>query len=69
MVLANINRTIILNDIKRYHAALKPNGHLLVSGFLTEDIEAITEAATQLNLRKITSLEDEDWVAMAFIKE
>lgn len=69
LVLANINRNIILNDIKRYHAALKPNGHLLVSGFLTEDIEAITEAATQLNLRKITSLEDEGWVAMAFIKE
>lgn len=68
LVLANINRNIILNDIERYYAALKTEGHLLVSGFLCEDVEAITEAAERLNLRKIASLEDEGWMALAFVK-
>lgn len=67
-IYANINRNIILGDIARYTAALNPGGNLLVSGFLTEDVEYITAAAAAHNLTLTTQLEEEGWVAIAFQK-
>lgn len=68
MVVANINRNIILNDIDRYVAALNEGGRLLVSGFLTDDSAAILAAATERGLRLIAQNEEEGWVSMAFEK-
>lgn len=67
-IYANINRNIILGDIARYTAALNTGGSLLVSGFLTEDVEYITSAAAAHNLTLTTQLEEEGWVAIAFQK-
>ena len=67
-IYANINRNIILGDIARYTAALNTGGSLLVSGFLTEDVEYITAAAAAHNLTLTTQLEEEGWVAIAFQK-
>lgn len=67
-IYANINRNIILGDIARYTAALNAGGCLLVSGFLTEDVEYITSAAAAHNLTLTTQLEEEGWVAIAFQK-
>ena len=67
-IYANINRNIILGDIARYTAALNAGGSLLVSGFLTEDVEYITSAAAAHNLTLTTQLEEEGWVAIAFQK-
>lgn len=68
MVVANINRNIILNDISRYVAALNSGGHLLLSGFLQEDIDDITCAATSLGLTPKSALSDEGWHALSFTK-
>jgi ribosomal protein L11 methyltransferase len=68
MVVANINRNIILNDISRYVAALNSGGHLLLSGFLQEDIDDITYAATSLGLTPKRALSDEGWHALSFTK-
>jgi ribosomal protein L11 methyltransferase len=68
MVLANINRNIILNDIDRYTAALNEGGKLLLSGFLTEDIADITTAVTERGLRPIAQSEEEGWVCLVFEK-
>ena len=68
MVVANINRNIILNDIDRYVAALYNDGHLLVSGFLEEDTEAIITAAAERGLSLIKRDSSEGWVCLAFIK-
>lgn len=68
MVVANINRNIILNDISRYVAALNSGGHLLLSGFLQEDIDDITYAATSLGLTPKSALSDEGWHALSFTK-
>ena len=67
-IYANINRNLILGDIARYTAALNAGGSLLVSGFLTEDVEYITSAAAAHNLTLTTQLEEEGWVAIAFQK-
>lgn len=68
MVVANINRNIILGDIERYASALSSGGKLLLSGFLGEDVEAIREAATALGF-ECTGIEaEDDWRALAFTK-
>ena len=68
MVVANINRNIILNDIARYVAALNAGGTLLLSGFLAEDVEDITAAATALGLKHEQTLAEDEWRAMHFSK-
>lgn len=68
MVVANINRNIILNDIARYVAALNAGGTLLLSGFLAEDVEDITAAATALGLKHEHTLAEDEWRAMHFSK-
>lgn len=69
MVVANINRNIILNDIDRYVAALKTGGYLLVSGFLVEDAALIECAAKERGLALTERLEEDGWVAETFVKE
>ena len=68
MVLANINRNIILNDIDRYVEALNDGGKLLLSGFLVEDIADITNATTERGLCPIAQSEEEGWVCLVFKK-
>lgn len=68
MVLANINRNIILNDIDRYVEALNEGGKLLLSGFLVEDIADITTAASERGLCPIAQSEEEGWVCLVFKK-
>ena len=68
LVVANINRNIILADIAQYVAALEPGGTLLLSGFLAGDVEDITEAATALGLVPVESLSEDEWRALQFVK-
>lgn len=68
LILANINRNIILADMDSYVAMLSDGGRLLLSGFLVADIEAITSAATEHGLSLAETSEDDGWVAMAFMK-
>lgn len=68
LVVANINRNIILADIAKYVEALEEGGALLLSGFLAEDVEDITSAATALGLTFVESLAEDEWRALKFVK-
>lgn len=68
MVVANINRNIILNDLERYVAALRPGGKLLVSGFLEDDAPIIERAMAEHNLKFIERKEENSWIAEVFVK-
>ena len=68
LVMANINRNIILNDIARYEAALNAGGILLLSGFLEGDVDDILAATNTLNLRLVAKLQEEEWVALKLTK-
>lgn len=68
MVLANINRNIILNDIDSYVEALNEGGKLLLSGFLVEDIADITTSASERGLCPVAQSEEEGWVCLVFKK-
>lgn len=66
VILANINRNILLKDLQSYRNSLAPSGVLLLSGFYTEDLPLITEAATKLSLEFINQKVKNNWVAARF---
>lgn len=69
MVVANINRNIIIADMARYAAALHKGGVLLLSGFLEEDIEAVRSAARRNDIAVEEVDSDNGWVCMACRKQ
>lgn len=68
IVLANINRNILLNDIPAYTAVLNEGGYLYMSGFYVEDIPAITKACSQNGLSFCYNTEKDNWTAVKFQK-
>lgn len=69
LVIANINRNILLNDIEAYAKTLKTGGIILFSGFYTEDIPAIEAEANKYNMFLDTQLEKNNWASLKFIKK
>ncbi|MDR0536465.1 MAG: 50S ribosomal protein L11 methyltransferase [Tannerellaceae bacterium] len=68
IILANINRNILLNDIHLYTPALNPGGLLLVSGFYANDIPSIADESTANGLTLVSHTEKNNWVAVKFMK-
>lgn len=68
VIIANINRNILLQDIPIYANALTPQGVLLLSGFYTEDIALITEKCNENGLYFVGNYERNNWVACKFEK-
>lgn len=66
LIIANINRNILLNDMQHYVACLNPNGILLLSGFYQEDIPAINECCLNNGLTFIKKLERNNWVSLKY---
>lgn len=67
VIIANINRNILLNDMAVYTQCLNPKGILFLSGFYTQDIPAINESCEKNNLRLEKKLEKNNWVALKYI--
>ena len=67
VIIANINRNILLTDMEVYARSLKPNGLIYLSGFYTEDIPQIREAAQKNGLNFVSELERNNWVALKFV--
>lgn len=68
IVLANINRNILLEDMQNYADVLKPGGLLLLSGFYSEDLEIITKETQKHQLGYLSHKTDNNWVAAAYKK-
>lgn len=66
IIIANINRNILLKDMKVYKKCLNQGGHLFLSGFYDNDIPLITEEANTLNLNLKHQIERNNWVSMHF---
>ncbi|MCD8179217.1 MAG: 50S ribosomal protein L11 methyltransferase [Tannerellaceae bacterium] len=66
LILANINRNILLNDMATYKKALKTGGLLFMSGFYTEDIPAIREECELHGLNFLCHTENNNWAAVKF---
>ena len=68
VILANIQRNIIVEDMPAYCRVLRPGGKLLMSGFYTKDLEMVAEKAESLELKLIESFDRSDWGAALFIR-
>ncbi|MBZ9632633.1 50S ribosomal protein L11 methyltransferase [Salegentibacter sp. LM13S] len=66
MILANINRNILLRDLPIYKNCLNKDGNLFLSGFYEEDIPIIKEACKKLDLEYNNHVERSNWVAIKF---
>ncbi|WP_339837985.1 50S ribosomal protein L11 methyltransferase [uncultured Maribacter sp.] len=67
LIIANINRNILLADIPAYVQSLNKDGVLLLSGFYTEDLEMITQKCVELELKFEKNLERNNWVAAKYV--
>lgn len=70
LIIANINRNILLHDMEAYANVLENGGIILFSGFyIGEDLEKITEKANSLHLYRIDYKEKNGWCATKFQKK
>jgi len=69
MILANINLSILQQDMPYYADALNKNGILIMSGIYEQDMEKLTALATNHHLRLVGHKENNRWVALAFQKD
>ncbi|XLS28412.1 50S ribosomal protein L11 methyltransferase [Flavobacteriaceae bacterium M23B6Z8] len=67
LIIANINRNILLNDMSVYAEALMDNGILLLSGFYEKDIPVIDECCAKLSLKLTEKLEKNSWVSLKYV--
>lgn len=66
MVLANINRNILLDDMKTFRSIMNEGGYLILSGFYEEDIPVLAEKAEELALHEIGRRTDNNWACLVF---
>ncbi len=69
VILANINRNVLLEQMPVYQEALNEGGVLLMSGFLNEDREIIKRAAADNGLVFVSDDTNKNWVAARFEKK
>ena len=69
VLLANIHRNIIIEDLPTYVRSLSRGGHLLLSGFYEADVPAIRSAAEALGLNFIGTSAREGWACLEFVKQ
>ena len=68
VIIANINRNILLQDMEAYSQSLREDGVLLLSGFYEEDISIIRKTCEEYGLDYVEHREREGWVAVKFVK-
>ena len=69
IILANINRNILLDQLDRYAEVLKTKGLLFLSGFYEEtDLAMITGKAQSIKLKYLGHKTEKNWVAAKFSK-
>ena len=66
LLLANINRNILLADMPLLREKMAPGARLILSGFYTDDSQLLIEKAASLGLRLLSQKEDHDWACLVF---
>ena len=67
LIIANINRNILLNDMQTYIDCLNLKGILLLSGFYEEDIPFINASCTEKGLTFVKKLQRNNWVSLKYV--
>ena len=67
VIIANINRNILLEDMNTYINCLNDNGTLLLSGFYQSDIPSIENECVKYGLKLDETIEKNNWVSLKFL--
>jgi ribosomal protein L11 methyltransferase len=67
LIIANINRNILLNDMQCYVDCLNKNGTILFSGFYEEDIPFINESCIEKGLTYVKKIQRNNWVSLKYV--
>ncbi|AZQ58851.1 50S ribosomal protein L11 methyltransferase [Maribacter sp. MJ134] len=67
LIIANINRNILLEDIPKYVRCLKQEGILLLSGFYLEDLDLVNKKCSEQGLQFEKNFEKNKWVAAKYV--
>lgn len=68
VVLANINRNILLADMPAFVSVMADDSLLILSGFYASDVDLLIEKASSLGLSKIDSKSDSEWTCLVLKK-
>jgi ribosomal protein L11 methyltransferase len=68
LIIANINRNILIRDMPMYAKTMPKNAVILLSGFYKSDLEAVEKACISNGLTYVSHFEKNHWVAAKFIK-
>ena len=66
LLIANINRNILLQDLPRFAKAIKPKGKMILSGFYSEDIPVLKDAAVQHGFSLLKQESEGEWAMLLF---
>ncbi|MGQ1891515.1 50S ribosomal protein L11 methyltransferase [Thermophagus sp. OGC60D27] len=69
IILANINRNILLQDLPSYDKALTNNGLVILSGFYKDDFEKLNAMALSLGWEHLSLKEQNNWIALSYRKK
>lgn len=68
IILANINRNVLIRDMYEYVKCLESGGKIFFSGFYEADLPLITKEAERLGLRYMNHSMENNWTAVIFVK-
>ncbi|MBR4516998.1 MAG: 50S ribosomal protein L11 methyltransferase [Bacteroidaceae bacterium] len=66
LLIANINRNILLQDLPRFAKVIKEKGQMILSGFYLEDVQTLVEAASKLGFSLSKKENEGDWAMLLF---
>lgn len=66
LILANINRNILLNDMESYANSMRSGSIIVFSGFYTSDIHSMDQKARSMGMRLLRQSERNSWVALVY---
>ena len=68
IILANINKNVLLDEMHQYAAYLNPGGLLLLSGFFEDDIADLLKSANRYHMKELGRDSRENWAALLLQK-
>lgn len=68
IILANINKNVLKNDLSKYYNCLKKEGFLLLSGFFTTDVEELKQLATKIGFNFVEKFNKNEWAVIKLQK-
>ncbi len=64
IILANITRNVLMEDMEKFVSVLKTGGELYISGFFADDMKEITDKAVTYGVRAMAHKQNKEWVAV-----